>query len=282
MGASAGPHTLQRQRQAACDGNRGAKMNNNVTNERGLLGQFSQSTYITLGDPYIKKGTMLSRYKKKQFLTMPAKKGRTKDTMFGKAFPFLADGDKYNDKTSYLKTQPRETRKKGFLSSDAFRVDEFSSTLRMNQYRWGLGREAALNKMHLEANKKRDEAKKKERASTAPGSSREVAKTKELGKIDKNLETPYFLYDIGKGKCVTAFDQKLSRENWYQTNRNADAPRNLGDWLPSSYEIGNEMVQQHDLAKPTYASIPIIRSTFYRVGNLKANSGWASLPSTAH
>jgi len=133
-------------------------MNNNVTNERGLLGQFSQSTYITLGDPYIKKGTMLSRYKKKQFLTMPAKKGRTKDTMFGKAFPFLADGDKYNDKTSYLKTQPRETRKKGFLSSDAFRVDEFSSTLRMNQYRWGLGREYALNKMHLEANKKREQA----------------------------------------------------------------------------------------------------------------------------
>merc|ERR1712188_24898 len=130
------------------------------TTERGLLGQFTTS-------PYVKKGTMLSRYKKKQFLTMPAKKGRTKDTMFGKAFPFLADGDKYNDKTSYLKTQPRETRKKGFLSSDAHRVDEFSSTLRMNQYRWGLGRENALNKMHLEANKKREEANKK-RASTAP------------------------------------------------------------------------------------------------------------------
>merc|ERR1712188_264110 len=140
------------------------KMNNGCTNERGLLGQFLTSSYITMGDPYHKKGTMLSRYKKKQFLTMPAKKGRTKDTMFGRAFPWLSDGDKYNDKTSYLKTQPRETRKKGFLSSDAFKADEFSNTLRTNQYRWQLGREAAINKMHLAANKKREE----ERAKTAP------------------------------------------------------------------------------------------------------------------
>merc|ERR1711988_1010416 len=171
----------------------GGKMNNNVQTERGLLGQFTTSSYITMGDPYHKKGTMLSRYKKKQFLTMPAKKGRTKDTMFGRAFPWLSDGDKYNDKTSYLKTQPRETRKKGFLSSDAFKADEFSSTLRMNQYRWGLGRENAFNKIHLEANKKREEANKN-RASTAPASSqRGTPKTKELGQIEKALETPYFL-----------------------------------------------------------------------------------------
>jgi len=248
------------------------KMNNGCTNERGLLGQFTTSTYITLGDPYHKKGTMLSRYKKKQFLTMPAKKGRTKDTMFGNGFPWLADGDKYNDKNSYLKTQPRETRKKGFLSSDAFKADEFSNTLRTNQYRWALGRERAMAKVHEVA------AKEKGTHKTAPP----VEKTLPLGVVEPALETPNFLYDIGKGKHVTAFDQKLSRENWYQANRNAGAPRNLGDWIPSSYEIGNEMVQEHNLEKPTYASIPIIRSTFYRVGSLKDNSGWAPLPGTAH
>lgn len=204
---------------------------------------------------------------------MPAKKGRTKDTMFGRAFPWLSDGDKYNDKTSYLKTQPRETRKKGFLSSDAFKADEFSNTCRTNQYRWALGRENAMHKLHVEANKKA--GRYDDRAYTAP------AKTEEIGKIEPALETPVHLYDIGKGKHVTAFDQKLSRENWYQANRNASAPRNLGDWVPSSYEIGNEMVQEHNLEKPTYASIPIIRSTFYRVGSLKANSGWAALPGTA-
>merc|ERR1711988_1770554 len=106
--------------------------------------------------------------------------------------------------------------------------------------------------------------------------------TEEIGKICPSLETPNFLFDIGKGQYVTPFDQKLSRENWYQANREKQAPRKLGDWLPSSYEIGNEMVQEYDLQKPTYATIPIIRSTFYRVGNLKANSGWAALPGTAH
>merc|ERR1711988_158467 len=256
----------------------GSAMNNGVSTERGLLGQFSTTSYVTLGDPYAKKGFMLSRYKKKQFQTNPARKGRTKETLFGRAFPFLADGDKYNDKNSYLKTQPRETRKKGFLSSDAFKADEFSNTLRTNQYRWQLGREAAFVKMHLEANKRREEA----RAQTAPAGASRVKKAEELGKICPTLETPNFLFDIGKGQYVTPFDQKLSRENWYQANREKQAPRKLGDWLPSSYEIGNEMVQEYDLQKPTYATIPIIRSTFYRVGNLKANSGWAALPGTAH
>jgi len=255
-------------------------MNNGLTTERGLGGLFATSSYTTLGDPYAKKGTELSRYKKKQFQTNPARKGRVKESLFGKAFPFLADGDKYNDKNSYLKTQPRETRKKGFLSSDAFKADEFSNTLRTNQYRWQLQREGAINKMHSDANKKREE----QRAATAPaGASRsKVKKAEELGKICPTLETPNFLFDIGKGQYVTPFDQKLSRENWYQANREKQAPRRMGDWIPSSYEIGNEMVQQYDLQKPTYATTPIIRSTFYRVGNLRANSGWAALPGTAN
>merc|ERR1712100_310191 len=167
-------------------------MNNGLTTERGLTGVFATSSYTSLGDPYAKKGNVLPRYKKKQFLTEPSKKGRTKDTLFGRAFPFLADGDKYNDKNGYLKTQPRETRKKGFLSSDAFKADEFSNTLRTNQYRWQLGRELAFNKMHLAANKKREE----QRAATAPaGASRKVEMAQELGKIDPNLSTPNFLFD---------------------------------------------------------------------------------------
>ena len=82
--------------------------------------QFATSSYTSLGDPYAKKGNVLPRcgvansshssspdpsasvqtaqpphlphrYEKKQFLTEPSKKGRTKDTLFGRAFPFLAD-----------------------------------------------------------------------------------------------------------------------------------------------------------------------------------------------
>merc|ERR1712100_883490 len=252
-------------------------MNNGLTTERGLGGLFSISSYTSLGDPYLKKGTMLSRYKKKQFQTNPARKGRVKESLFGRAFPFLADGDKYNDKNGYLKTQPRETRKKGFLSSDAFKADEFSNSLRTNQYRWQLGRELAFVKMHMQANQKREE----ERAKTAPPKPK-VERAEPLGKVVPSLATPTFLFDIGKGQYVTPFDQKLSRENWYQANREKNAPRRMGDLVPASYEIGNEMVQQFDLQKPTYASTPIISSTFYRVGNTKVNSGWAKLPGTAN
>merc|ERR1711998_268904 len=123
-----------------------ASMNNNTCTERGLLGQFATSTYVTLGDPYAKKMDMLSRYKKKQFLTNPAYKGRVKEALFGKAFPWLCDGDRYVDKTQYLKTQPKETRKTGFMSSDAQRRDEFMNHIRTEQWRWALGREASFRK----------------------------------------------------------------------------------------------------------------------------------------
>merc|ERR1711998_234981 len=102
----------------------------------------------TLGDQYGKKQAMLPRYKNKQFLTMPAKHGRCKEALFGGAFPWLSDGDKYVDKTQYLKTQPQESRKKGFHSSDAMRRDEFMNHIRTEQWRWALGREADFRKRH--------------------------------------------------------------------------------------------------------------------------------------
>jgi len=36
-------------------------MNNNQTNERGLLGTYNTSTYIDIGDPYLKKRNDLPR-----------------------------------------------------------------------------------------------------------------------------------------------------------------------------------------------------------------------------
>lgn len=100
------------------------------------------------------------------------------------------------------------------------------------------------------------------------------------------------------------------------TTRTASQPsmrHGAGDWVPSSYEIGNDMVQQTELHKPSappplscicappllfaasrpytallpliasvlvlagYASTPIVQSTFYRVGSVKANAGWSAL-----
>ena len=82
----------------------------------------------------------------------------------------------------------------GFGSSDAFKADEFSNTLRTNQYRWQLGRELAINKMHLAANKKREA----ERAQTAPaGASRKVAVP---------VVTPVWMTPLQQPQlCVSAF-----------------------------------------------------------------------------
>jgi len=240
-------------------------MNNGVCTERGLLGQFTNSTYVTLGDPYGKKAEMLSRYKKKQFLTMPAKKAVCKDALFGRGFPWLSDGDKYLDKMNYLKTQPKDSRKRGFMSSDASRTDEFVSHIRSEQWRWALGREGAFKKHH--------EASRGAQTFPAPN----VAPIDPLGVRSPNFHTPAHLYDIGKGHCITQFSQKLPRENWYLANRDVSKPRNLGDWVPSSYEIGNDMVAEAELHKPKYANTPIVQSTFYRVGAVKSNAGWTAL-----
>jgi len=235
-------------------------MNNNLTNERALLGQYGTTSYVTLGDPYHKKGAKLSRYNGKQFQTNPAHKGRSKDVMFAKAFPWLSEGDKFVAQALYLKSQPREGRKKGFLSQDASRRDEFSNTIRTEQYRWALGREASMKKMHS--------------ATKMEYQPSDVRMAPCLAEVAPEFTTPKHLYDIGKGSSVTKFSQKMHRDCWYQAQRDPMKERRMGDYLPSSYEIGNEAVVETELHKPQYANTPIISSTFYRVGSVKANAGW--------
>lgn len=234
-------------------------MNNNQINTRALAGQFSVQASINLGDPYHKKGTELSRWKKKQFQTEPGHKGRTKDTMFGKAFPWLNDGEKFVAEKRYIQLQPAATRKKGFLTSDAHRRDEYTNVIRTEQLRWALTREEAMKKLHT----------KKVRPSTAPA---KVKMTKPLAETNPEFFTPSHLFDIGKGDAVTKFSQKHHRDCWYQAQRDRRKPRQFGDYLPSSCEIGNEFVQETELSKPEYGIAPLIKQTFYRMGG-SANAG---------
>eukprot|EP00657_Telonema_sp_P-1_P010466 TRINITY_DN4909_c0_g1_i1.p1 TRINITY_DN4909_c0_g1~~TRINITY_DN4909_c0_g1_i1.p1 ORF type:complete len:185 (-),score=29.02 TRINITY_DN4909_c0_g1_i1:165-719(-) len=180
--------------------------------------------------------------------------------MFSKQFPWLSEGDKFQAQALYLKTQPRDNRKKGFLSQDASRRDEFSNTIRTEQYRWALGREQAMHKVHQKNDSDEPHA--------------EVRMAPPLAEVAPEFTTPHHLYDIGKGSSTTKFSQKMHRDCWYQSQRNPKKERRLGDYLPSSYEIGNEAVVDSALHKPQYANTPIIQSTFYRVGSVKANAGW--------
>jgi len=244
-------------------------MNNNSTAERGVLGTFNTSTYIDIGDPYLKKNQDLPRHRAKQFLTNPAHKTNSKDCYFanglGNAHSWVSDGDKYLQQQQYLKTQPPANRKKGFLSSDAFRTDEFTNVMRTEQHRWALGREQAFVKLH--------------QRNRPPPSSHggDVLGAIPLGEAAPEYKTPQHLYDIGKGDYITKFSQRQHRENWFESNRNTNKPRRMGDYLPASYEIGNEAVQEANLHKPSYANTPIIQSTFYRVGSVAHNAGWAGL-----
>merc|ERR1711865_604185 len=175
-------------------------MNNNQTSERAVLGQYATTSYITIADPYGKKTQGLSRHKKKQFLTEPGHLGRSNDTMFCKSFPWLSEGDKYKGQQMYLKTQPLASRKKGFLSSDAHRTDEFTNVCRTEQHRWALGREAAMKKLH--------ERKKPSTANPDEKKGSSWLQTKTLAEVAPEFTTPHHLYDIGKGDSVTKFSQK--------------------------------------------------------------------------
>jgi len=243
-------------------------MNNNRTDERGLLGTYNTSTYIDIGDPYIKKRNDLPRHRNKQFLTNPGHKTNSKDCYFANglnnAHSWVSDGDKYQVQQAYLKTQPQANRKKGFMSSDAFRTDEFTNVMRTEQHRWALGREQAFVKMHA-------------RGRPPSAIKGDVLGALPLAQVAPEYKTPHHLYDIGKGDYITRFSQKQHRENWFESNRNLNQPRRLGDYLPASYEIGNDAVQEANLHKPSYANKPIIQQTFYRVCSVQANSGWAKM-----
>jgi hypothetical protein len=110
---------------------RGGKMNNNVNSERAHLGVFSTASYINIGDPYgTKPKERDPRLLGKQFSMAVPKQGiagaRPNNSMFDREHKWLYGGEKYVDKTMYIKTQPPEGRKKGFGSSDAHKRDQFS------------------------------------------------------------------------------------------------------------------------------------------------------------
>lgn len=73
------------------------------------------------------------RWKAKQFTTAPPRTGKTLDTYFEKKYSYLAENDKYTDKWRYLESG--QEQKKGFLTSDFSKRDEFSNTVRTLQWR---------------------------------------------------------------------------------------------------------------------------------------------------
>ncbi|KAJ9508775.1 hypothetical protein QJQ45_028089 [Haematococcus lacustris] len=138
----------------ACGDHRAASvMNNNKLDEPALLagcrGVFAKTSYITIGnkdkpEEYGKKVPVRTVYGGKHFTAIPGKEGHTTDVYFEKKHNWISDGDKYVDRWRYKEQQP--DKKKGFLTSDFSKRDEFSNTTRTEQWREQLQMEGKFAK----------------------------------------------------------------------------------------------------------------------------------------
>jgi hypothetical protein len=126
----------------------------------------------------------------------------------------------FKESNMYLSTQPLEKRVKGFGSHDASRRDEFTSSVRTEQYRQSIRKETQILP-HTELLPE-DEL---DRAQSAPPAMLLSAS----GTLRRET-----LYDIGRSK-VTEFDPKSTKDRFYKSG---GKDRQLGLYQPSSTVIG--------------------------------------------
>ena len=82
---------------------------------------FGQPVFISVGDEYDKKQSGVpDRFKGRSFVTNPGRKGAGADTLFGKKFLSMAEGDKYVDPSYFDKRYRLENEKKK-LTPQGFR-----------------------------------------------------------------------------------------------------------------------------------------------------------------
>jgi len=237
-------------------------MNNNLTTERAHLGVYSTSSYITIGDPYAKKADADPRLKGKQFSAEFPKEGlggaRPNNSLFDREHKWLFGNEKYIDRTMYLKTQPPETRKKGFYSSDASRRDEF--TLDIETEKW---RERIKTEMQFA-----ERFAKHQEESMSPEERAEL--TALMAEPTRRwTHGPKYLFDLGKEATggTTPYEMKDARDTWYSKHRVKeldDGARHTGGVMLSSHAFGDNLKNYHDWTKPEFARQPIIRDNFFR------------------
>lgn len=248
-------------------------MNNNKTDEAALLaggkGVFAKTSYITHSgskekpEEYSRRPPERDSYKGKQMYTRPAKQGRTPDTYFDKKHLWVSEGALYRDRLKYQDTQP--VKKKGFLTSDFSKRDEFSMTFRTEQYRTLLQQEDKFAKRSLELLGK---ANKDGTISTQVTATLRPAPDRNAG---------VQLYDLVYERAGAGPKDKdrfrLARDT--QNPVAFDKRRNLG-----TYRTTTNMAYQapQDFTKPEYAHRPLIRDAFFRKTNWADISGNVAVP----
>jgi len=238
-------------------------MNNGLQSERALRGVFSTPTYTSIGDPYGKKSSKDSRFGGNQFKADFPKQGLSgalpNNALFAREHTWLFGNEKYVDRTMYIKTQPRDERKKGFLSSDARRRDEFTLDIEVNKWRERIGTEmifAERSRAMQEAKMTPEERAEAERIAREPPAERWT-------------HGPKYLFDLGKEVTggTTPYEMKDARDTWFSKQRvktNSDGMLDTGSYQLSSQAVGTNLKGYGNWAKPEFARQPVIRDNFFR------------------
>jgi len=140
-----------------------------------------------------------------------------------------------------LKQQPAETRKLGFGTHDASRRDEFSQTIRTEQYRETLKKE--LQKNCPEAENLKDILAKEHK--------------KEFVKGKTEIK---HLYDVGVN-LHTDFDPKNSRDQFYSIKHAMNNDKRMGDFRTASQDVGDG-AWQYKYASPQFSAPSQVKNFF--------------------
>lgn len=149
----------------------------------------------------------------------------------------------FKETNMYLATQPLDKRSKGFGSKDASRRDEFTSSIRTEQYRQSIRKEMQ-HFNHTDALP----SDTLERAQSAPNMLLSASGT-------LRRET---LYDIGRTK-VTEFDPKSTKDRFYKSS--TDRERKLGLYQPTSTIIG-QSAWNTEYKPPSHGAASLVKNFF--------------------
>jgi hypothetical protein len=194
-------------------------------------------SYVSIGYAYddrIKKPN--SRFGGKQFITNPPKNTSGDVGHFHKN---KYSSEKYVDTNTYLKKQPLDKRSLGFGSKDAHKRDEFTTTVRTEQYREQLKFESLTKPADVDGKVMEAWGEQSKKETSFPA----------------GLKETKFLYDIGRSQ-ETAFDPKSSRDTFYNAlmcKSRTRTNRRTGGYHLSSSDIGSGVEElDHGKCKPTH------------------------------
>lgn len=142
---------------------------------------------------------------------------------------YMPDG--FKEVNKYIDTQPLDKRTKGFGTKDAHRRDEFSNTIRTEQYR-----ESIKKEKHMMAAKAGDvKARLTQLLSEKTLRDQESQRLEaESGTFSYNNRVAQF--DIGRER-ITPFDPKSIKDTYYKFQD--ERPKRFGETpKPMSYNIG--------------------------------------------